>query len=486
MTGNNFLNEKRNIVIFGAGPIGKAFYQRYYDDCTFAAFTDNNEKKHGKRYFGLSIISPEDILNLDNVVVVVCVRNHYDVAQQLFNMGIKSFWLSCDEYPLGARNISFGEVAFLNFSQYESLAYNPRRVTLLDSRHVGGNCYALLKYGNSKKIEWCFTTIHDNNFDFNRNAEHYYAFYTSALVVTEHITRAPGKKLVELWHGFTIKALWGASHDELAKTNLEFVLKALEDCSAICSYSKLYSDLFGACLNQKVEREKFVITGMPRNDLLLRTDGQQKIMELFPKGSFKKIIAYTPTFRECVAYSYRSLAEGAIFTWDGYSSNNLESFLAEQDILLLVKIHGSELVQYNIAETEHIRIIRNDLLMANNIHFYELLSGVDLLISDYSSIWVDYLLLNRPIIFAVRDLEDYKKVHGLMIEPFDAWAPGEIVTDFNQLKNAIAMAFNKTDDYALKRSLLTHIYHKYTEGNSSERVIELLENELAGNLTGGI
>ena len=98
--------------------------------------------------------------------------------------------------------------------------------------------------------------------------------------------------------------------------------------------------------------------------------------------------------------------------------------------------------------------------------------------SDYSSIWVDYLLLDRPIIFAIRDLADYENVHGLMVEPFEAWAPGELVTDMECLQSAIKTALSGADPFAGKRSFLTRLYHRYLDGNSSQRVIAAISNLL--------
>ena len=59
---------------------------------------------------------------------------------------------------------------------------------------------------------------------------------------------------------------------------------------------------------------------------------------------------------------------------------------------------------------------------------YDFLNVVDVLITDYSSIYFDYLLLNRPIIFHMPDLEEYQKKRGFILDPLDEWTPGDMST----------------------------------------------------------
>jgi CDP-glycerol glycerophosphotransferase (TagB/SpsB family) len=472
---NSIFEEKRDIVIFGAGVIGRTFYQRHYDDFTFAAFSDNNEKKHGKRYFGLEIIPPDDILGLNNYAVVICARNHYDVARQLFNMGIKSFWLSCDEFPTEARYMSFDGLTFMDFSGYESLEYHPDRIWLKEHSGHGGSCYAMWKYCQSEGLDLLLTERDDVILS---RVDDYYAYHTSALVVTQTMDHVFGKRRVELWHGFPIKAFWETTNDEKSKGNFKsFIAQPVVDTAVICSYSKLYNHFFSSC-TAGLFSGKYAITGMPRNDLLLRADGRKRLEQIIPSSAGMKVVVYAPTFREHHAYGYHSLKNGAIFSWGDFDAVKLEQFLSEQNVMLLVRMHHSELTEYRICETEHIKIIDEDLLQANGVRLYELLNGTDAMISDYSSIWVDYLLLDRPIIFAVRDLADYEKVHGLMIEPFEEWAPGELVTDMECLQSAIKTALSGADLFAGKRSSLTRMYHRYIDGNSSRRVIAAISDLL--------
>lgn len=51
------------------------------------------------------------------------------------------------------------------------------------------------------------------------------------------------------------------------------------------------------------------------------------------------------------------------------------------------------------------------------------MSAVDILISDYSSIFLDYMALDRPVLFYIPDLDSYKEKRGLDIKPEDLPGP---------------------------------------------------------------
>ena len=55
-----------------------------------------------------------------------------------------------------------------------------------------------------------------------------------------------------------------------------------------------------------------------------------------------------------------------------------------------------------------------------SLSLYELLGATDLLISDISSVVIDYLLLDRPIIHAFSDLGEYESSRGFTVEPIES------------------------------------------------------------------
>ena len=104
-----------------------------------------------------------------------------------------------------------------------------------------------------------------------------------------------------------------------------------------------------------------------------------------------------------------------------------------------------------------------------------LLKYFDLLITDYSSIFTNFLLTNNPIIFYPFDLENYQQKEGLCFN-YNEFTPGPKVFDIKSLKEAINTIFIE-DEYKEKRLEIKNLYHKYTDGNASKRIIEIIKKE---------
>ncbi len=84
---------------------------------------------------------------------------------------------------------------------------------------------------------------------------------------------------------------------------------------------------------------------------------------------------------------------------------------------------------------------------------YELLAHADLLVTDHSSVWVDFLLTGRPIVFAISDLRDYADTRGFYFPDVERLLPGPLVTHVDQLGAAVADLVAGRDDWsaALRR-----------------------------------
>ena len=84
----------------------------------------------------------------------------------------------------------------------------------------------------------------------------------------------------------------------------------------------------------------------------------------------------------------------------------LNEFLKELDLLLIVKPHPRQ--RNNFSEDEYSNILYLDGDRVKRIHAYKLLVQMDALITDYSSMVFDYMLLDRPCAWVLEDREHYK------------------------------------------------------------------------------
>ena len=127
----------------------------------------------------------------------------------------------------------------------------------------------------------------------------------------------------------------------------------------------------------------------------------------------------------------------------------------------------------------NIKFLPTSSITSLNSDIYNLLPAFDALITDYSSIFYDYLLLDKPILFYMYDLDDYTKYRGLVVdkEALSWYLPGPIYRRFEDLVAGIESILIGDDPYREERSRVRDLVHKYKDAKSAERVWKLILNE---------
>ena len=240
---------------------------------------------------------------------------------------------------------------------------------------------------------------------------------------------------------------------------------------------------------------KIRVTGYPRNDrLLLRTrrEALQILSQVLGRdvNNFERIILYAPTYRHGDAIVGREYVEGA--PMDTLANipldylRELDRVLERYRALLIVKYHHIDEIYYERKatrlfeerirglQTHNIRLVTSSELGRIASDVYDIFPAIDVLITDYSSIFYDYLLLDRPVIFYMYDLEKYIKDRGLIIdvEALPHYVPGPIAKTPRQLIELVRRVLEDGDIEADKRRALTRLVHRYRDSGSSRRVWE--------------
>ena len=99
----------------------------------------------------------------------------------------------------------------------------------------------------------------------------------------------------------------------------------------------------------------------------------------------------------------------------------------------------------------NIKEINNQIFDNADVPMYKFVALTDALISDYSSIGVDYLIVNRPIAFTLDDFEEYKKTRGFIIEDPRIYMPGHHLYTFKELKGFLSDIIDGKDSYKEQR-----------------------------------
>ena len=105
-------------------------------------------------------------------------------------------------------------------------------------------------------------------------------------------------------------------------------------------------------------------------------------------------------------------------------------------------------------------------LEAIGISFYELLSSTECFITDYSSLWVDFVLRDRPMIAFCPDLDNYRADRGLALEPHEEWFPGPVarsrVALLRALDEALLDPSPSADEHSASRAWTRKLLHTAT------------------------
>ena len=225
--------------------------------------------------------------------------------------------------------------------------------------------------------------------------------------------------------------------------------------------------------------EKSVVTGYPRLDYLFEDDPvvSEKVYEVFHLSDYRKVVFWMPTFRKSVA---STLSEDYIHNETGLPIFNtlddlrsFSTFLKAKDILLVFKLHHlqAELPVFQ-EKFDNIIVVRDEELHYLGLQLYQFVRFADALISDYSSIAIDYLVMDRPIVFTLDDYEQYAKSRGLFPENAIDYMPGYHVYDEAGLEDALSEIADGIDRYKEERSAIVGQYHTYKDGGSSKRVLK--------------
>ena len=262
------------------------------------------------------------------------------------------------------------------------------------------------------------------------------------------------KNIINLWHGIPLKRL-SLQVKEIRESKSR---SRFQKFSSICAASTFEQFLLASCFEMHID--DVWITGTPRNDYLLYPNN-----ELLQEYSYlnKKVILYAPTWRE---YGDRS----SFFPFEDKDLERLNKFLETQDSYLLIRGHREEMerISENYGEEKLSRI-----LPAHQEFFPDaqrLLAHVDVLITDYSSIYLDFLLLDKPIIFIPYDLEKYQSYRGFLFD-YDTHTPGDKVGTQAEFMESIDRALNQPELGAIERAQMKKLFHTYEDGKSSERIL---------------
>lgn len=216
--------------------------------------------------------------------------------------------------------------------------------------------------------------------------------------------------------------------------------------------------------------------GYPRNDDLFKHNFDFNICF---GAEFEKVICWMPTYRQ---HKTVSLVHSNISIPIIHNENialEINEFAKRNNILIIVKIHNSQdISKINEYDFSNLKFIDNDFLKDNGVLNYELLGSCDALLSDYSSVYYDFLLVDKPIGLCWEDFDEYNKREGFTIDPEFIMAGGEKIYTVDDLCAFIARIANNEDLLKDKRNEIKNLVHDHMDNQSTKRVVDYLETKI--------
>lgn len=253
--------------------------------------------------------------------------------------------------------------------------------------------------------------------------------------------------ILQLWHGVPLRII--GKNDNSIDVNTKYLfLESVKKWDILTVTSDFTINRFIQSLDLNIE--SISVTGLPRTDIFFNTSPKD-----YKNKKYSKVFLYMPTWRP-----FKS-------NIDIFNMELLQNILAKYNYKLIVKAHMNS--NLYVEKYENI-----DFLVQNDEDTQELLLKSDVLISDYSSVVVDYALLERPIVFYCYDYEEYKEKVGLYDE-ISAIYNGPIAYSFDELIDVIENIDNFNQEAIID---FKNKFHDFTDGNSSQKVYEAIQNKL--------
>jgi CDP-glycerol glycerophosphotransferase (TagB/SpsB family) len=278
----------------------------------------------------------------------------------------------------------------------------------------------------------------------------------------------PSKKqiVINLWHGMPLKKI-GNMESNYRKEDFNYFTHVL-------STAPFFSPFMMEAFNCR--QDQVLISGQPRNDELFVDNN---VKEIFNISDYKKVIVWLPTFRVSTRLNLRNHLSkkntelSFPIVDDKTKMTKLNNLLALDNSILLIKPHPmQDLVESDLVQYSNVRIVQQQDLNEKSISIYNLLKEADALLTDYSSVYFDYLLLNRPIGFTIDDINEYKESRGFVVDDPLEVMPGEKVKNYDDFIRFIEKIIDEDDKYANERHKINNLCNTYKDGNSSKRIIE--------------
>ena len=274
----------------------------------------------------------------------------------------------------------------------------------------------------------------------------------------------PRKKqhVVQMWHGSPFKGADQRQIDE--KKRIKKKVFYTDVLSASSVFTDFWADEFG-CDSNIIK-----ICGHPRTDVMLKPYSRD---ELNIKAN--KMVIWMPTFRKSSILGYADVDgfSGVVPVISNDEFGQLNEQLVKLDIHLVIKLHPMQDVDGVLKEYSNIELLTQDSMVQRQIDLYRLLAAADALVTDYSSVFYDFMLIDKPIGFTEDDIEAYGESRGFAMDNIDEFRAGNKIRNKEDLFEFFKQISAGEDPWREERNRVNCIANEYRDFENSKRALEI-------------
>lgn len=288
-------------------------------------------------------------------------------------------------------------------------------------------------------------------------------WFTSAGLPVYGFRLGKKRKIVNLWHGVPLKKIALLENQASWFKRLYFKSIFSANYDSIYTTSETLIPIMAKSFG--VGRDCIKVMGQPRNDLLFQEIDRQDMLKRLYGIDFlvNHVILYAPTYRE--------FGDTKLFPFEDFDIKVLNDFLERHKIMLLIRYHLEE-QQVECLESRWIRTVNEDKVL----DIMEILSGFDGVITDYSSIYIDYLLLERPVVFLPYDFYEYERKRGMNFV-YEEVTPGPKPTTMKEFMKEVERLFTDSSYYKEARHKGNMFFNGIQEP-CSDRICKIIMKEM--------
>lgn len=261
----------------------------------------------------------------------------------------------------------------------------------------------------------------------------------------------PRRFVVNLWHGMPIKRIRADIGGEGIPA------------TGTPATSEVFVPVLASAF--RVEREKVWVTGLPRNDRLLRAAAGRS-------GKGSPLVLWLPTYRGSRIPHMAADGEvtGSPVHIEGVNLRDIDAMSARLGVRCIVKLHPMASRSARHAY-EHVQLVDDAWLMERGLSLYQLMATADLLVTDVSSAWVDYLLLDRPIVFCMADRDLYASGRGFYATESLMVDAGPFTESLVEVESWVSRILSGVDPYRDGRRCAMNQCHVHQDDGSTVRLL---------------